>query len=334
MAIKPVEPMLSHYLHNRAAPHGIPLSGTFELTPCCNMACKMCYVRMTRQEQEAIAPLHSADEWLQLGKKARDMGMLFLLLTGGEPFLRPDFRQILQGLHQMGLVISINTNGTMIDEETVSWLRQTPPTRLNITLYGASDETYARLCGNPKGYTQVTRAIRLLREAGLTVKLNCSVTPYNVSDLDAMFAYAQQEDLVIQAASYMFPPLRRDRNMVGLNDRFSPREAAYQMARIQCLTNGENTFLQHMKENSPMELTLNPEEDCDSIPGEEIRCRAGKTSFWITWDGRMLPCGMFPGEGAENVFQGNFSEIWNRVRQQTAAIRLPARCAECEAKVQ
>src|SRR5699024_6376908 len=116
----------------------IPLSGTFELTPVCNMNCRMCYVRMSREEQEAVHPLRTAKEWLELGKTARDRGMLYLLLTGGEPFLRPDFREILSGLHQMGLLITINSNGTLIDESVVEWLKESPPVRINITLYGAS----------------------------------------------------------------------------------------------------------------------------------------------------------------------------------------------------
>lgn len=82
----PVEPPVTEYLHAKAASLGIPLNGTFELTPCCNMACKMCYVRLTKPEQEAIAPLRTAQEWLELGRAAKDAGMIYLLLTGGEPF--------------------------------------------------------------------------------------------------------------------------------------------------------------------------------------------------------------------------------------------------------
>ena len=168
----PVEAPMTEYLHAKASRLHIPLSGTFELTPVCNMACRMCYVRMTKAQQEALHPLRTAEEWLELGKTAKDRGMLYLLLTGGEPFLRPDFREILSGLHRMGLIITINSNGTMIDEKAAEWLKETPPTRINITLYGASDETYGRLCGNPRGFTQVTKAVRLLKEAGITIPLS------------------------------------------------------------------------------------------------------------------------------------------------------------------
>lgn len=331
MITTPVEASLTNYLYTKASRNGMPLSGTFELTPCCNLACKMCYVRKTKEEQEKIAPLRTAKEWLELGKTAREQGMLYLLLTGGEPFLRPDFQEILSGLHRMGLLISINSNGTLIDEETVEWLKETPPVRINITLYGASDETYARLCGNPKGFTQTARAIRLLKEAGIQVKINCSVTPYNVDDLEGIYAFAREEGLLVQATSYMFPPLRRDTSMVGQNDRFSPQEAAYQSACILALDLGEDEFLRRVSRDESLAFPQGIEEDCPEIDGEGdgIRCRAGKCSFWITWDGRMLPCGMFPEGNAQNVFQIGFEKAWKQVHEEALAIRLPAKCSGC-----
>lgn len=332
----PVEYQLTEYLHSKAARAGIPLSGTFELTPCCNMACKMCYVRMTKQQQEQVAPLRTAGEWLALAEEAKKQGLVYLLLTGGEPFLRPDFREILSGLNKMGLFVSINSNGTLIDEEVISWLKQTPPTRVNVTLYGASDATYERLCGNPNGFTQAVRGIRLLKAAGIVVKINCSITPYNVDDLDGIFAFAKQEGLLVQASSYMFPPLRRDTAMVGKNDRLTAEEAAYQSARIISLLNGDDYFLQQMENRATLSLSGDSVEDCPELPaeGECIRCRAGKCSFWVTWDGRILPCGMFPGDDAENVFETKFTDAWCRIKEAVATIRMPPKCSKCQMRDQ
>ena len=162
----------------------------------------------------------------------------------------------------MGFVMSINSNGTLIDESTVEWLKETPPVRINITLYGASDETYGRLCRNPRGFTQVTKAIRLLKEAGILVKLNCSVTPYNAGDLEQIFAFADKEGLVVQATSYMFPPLRRDASKVGWNDRFSPEESARQEAWISVYQHGKEAWLKHMESDEMTALSGDIEEDC------------------------------------------------------------------------
>ena len=69
----------------------IPLGGAFELLPLCNMNCQMCFLRLTPEEMKQQGRLRSADEWLELAAQAKEAGMLFLLLTGGEPFLYPEF---------------------------------------------------------------------------------------------------------------------------------------------------------------------------------------------------------------------------------------------------
>ena len=326
MNVRPVVPAVTEYLYRKATSAGIPFSGTFELTPVCNMDCKMCYVRLSRQAQESIAPLAGAERWLKLAQEAKDAGMLYLLLTGGEPFLHPQIRQIMEGLHQMGFLISVNSNGTMINEAVIAWLKNCPPVRINISLYGASDETYAQLCGNPVGFTQTVNAIRLLKEAGISVKLNCSLTPYNAKDLPQMAAFAEQNDLILQVATYMFPPVRKDGALTGKNDRFSPEDAAYYMAYADYLTLGKERFL--AQEGHLPEL-LEPEESCE---GDGVRCRAGKCSFGITWQGNMTPCGMFPEENAPNVFQRPFRDAWQEVKERVCNIHLPAQCASCNVK--
>ena len=126
----------------------------------------------------------------------------------------------------------------------------------------------------------------------------------------------------------MFPPVRRDPASVGQNDRLSPEQAAYYTAYAEYLQYGRELFLQR-PENAA--LPADPEENCLEV-GDGIRCRAGKCSFWITWEGKLLPCGIFPTEGAPNVFEEDFANAWQRVKEETAAIRLPERCARCQLK--
>lgn len=324
----PAETTLTEYRHRRATALRIPLNGTFELTPVCNMNCKMCYVRMSPQEQQAIAPLKTAEEWLALAEACRDAGMLYLLLTGGEVFLRPDFKIILSGLSKMGFVIAINTNGTLIDEETVDWLKNNAPCRINITLYGASDATYARLCGNPHGFTQVVHAIDLLQAAGITVKINLSLTPYNIDDLEAMHAFCTARNLPCRMTAYMFPPSRKDCFTPGENLRFTPEEAADAMAKIELLQRGREAFLQN-NENRVFPVPMDDDCECTTEDGV-VRCRAGRCTFWVTWNGKFMPCGLFPlDDKTTDVFQIGFPAAWQEIQEQTDAIRLPARCNEC-----
>ena len=116
--------------------------------------------------------------------------------------------------------------------------------------------------------------------------------------------------------------------MIGKNTRFSPEDAAYYMAYADYLTLGAERFL---AQEAQYPVPNDPEELCGQS-GDGIRCRAGKCSFWITWQGSMLPCGMFPVEESPNAFEMPFQSAWEQVKKSTEAIRLPARCADCSAK--
>lgn len=174
-------------LFARADMLGVPLSGTFELTPRCNFRCKMCYIHRAEHDAAARAAERSAAQWLALAEQCCREGTLMLLLTGGEPLLRPDFREIYTGCKRMGLVLSVNTNASLIDDDMVELFAANPPRRVNITLYGASPETYGALCGSREAYARVVRAILNLQSAGVIVKLNFSVTPYNRHDAQAVY---------------------------------------------------------------------------------------------------------------------------------------------------
>jgi len=211
----------------------------------------------------------------------------------------------------------------------------TPPSRINLTLYGASDETYARLCGKKDGFTRAARAIELLQDAGIQVKINVSLTPHNADDLEGIYAFCKERGLLISATSYMFPPLRRDETCIGQNDRFSPEDAAYYSAKIESLLNGEEAFLKHAEEGNFAELATAADEDCGldcTGEGDVIRCRAGKCTGWVTWEGKLLACGMIPDDNAPNVFDIGYMNAWKAVTAETDKIRLPAACRDCSVK--
>ena len=337
--MRAVEPRLSKYLHHAAAKKGVPLSGTFELSPCCNMDCRMCYVRKSRKEVETAGGEIPAEKWLSLAKECRNAGTLFLLLTGGEPFLYPGFRELYLELSRMGFMVSINTNGTMITEDTVSWLKEAPPARMNITLYGASDETYARLCRNPRGYTQTVNAVKLLKEAGISVKLNASMTQYNIGDLDGIYKTARELNVYVQATAYMYPPIRKNEELTGHGDRFSADEAGKWENEIdrrrltpeQYRKRTENIRKNIIDEEGKIPAAGDAYPDGKIKNGEPLRCRAGRTSFWVNWKGEMTPCGMMVSPAAY-PFRDGLAGAWEQLRKDTAQILLAAGCSVCRMK--
>ena len=318
-------------LFQKAGIQKIPLSGTFELSPICNFDCRMCYVRQTMEQvKKNSRKMCTLEQWKYLTDQAADAGMLYLLLTGGEPFLWPDFWELYEYVSQKGLIISINSNGSLIDERAVAILKEIPPSRINITLYGASAETYGRLCRNPDGFEKADRAITLLREAGIQVKLNCSLTPDNVCDLEKIVAYAKERKLILEVATYMFPPLRKDPASIGRNERFTPQEAAYWQIRRYQLQYENDRFVKFLENLSNDAVDpLGMDEGCyDPVDGK-IRCRAGSASFWATWDGYLLPCGMMT-EPKVDMDDGDFFKAWGKLIKVTQQIRLSGICTKCK----
>lgn len=318
------------YLFAKADRGHVPLSGVFELSPLCNMQCRMCYVQLSKEERDRRGRERTAEEWLSLAEEARREGTLFLLLTGGEPILRPDFRKIYQKLHQMGFLLSINSNGTLITEELAQWLAKFPPMRVNITVYGASNATYGRLCKNPKGFDQMKRGAEHLKKAGIRVKFNVSLTPDNAEDLDGIYDFGREFGAVVQATSYMYPPIRKDADSIGENRRFTAKEAADYLTKIRktqyteeyCRMNAK--FIKNEMENEKKE-----EERTEQ--GEQMRCRAGSSTFWISWKGEMFPCGMMETPKAD-PFEIGFHKAWEEIGRAKDQIRLPVTCASCSKK--
>ena len=322
--MKQTESVISRYMHARGAAKGIPISGTFELTPRCNFNCKMCYVHMTKEQmQESGKRELTTEEVLGIALEAVKQGMLFLLLTGGEPFVRSDFEYIYTELKKMGLMVSLNTNASMLTEERIAFLKKNPPARVNVSLYGGSDETYEKLCGYPM-YSTVTKNIRALKEAGINVRINMSVTPDNKDDIDNVFAFAREVGVPVRGTAYMFPSIRLGEHIPGQSGgRFSAEDAAKYMLKCQ----EQSISPERLREISESPF---PEfRECQEELREGVRCRAGVSSFWLTWDGRMMPCGMMNEQGV-SVLEEGFSSAWEQTKERVKEIRLPLECTGCK----
>lgn len=321
---------IAGHLYQKACYLRKPLSGTFELSPLCNMSCKMCYIVQSRDEVKN--QLHSLDDWYQVAKEAKDAGMFYLLLTGGEPFLVEGFKEFYLKLYQLGLVISINSNATLIDERTVEWLKLYPPERINVTVYGGSNETYAKLCHHPHGFDRMKQGVLLLKKAGINVKFNLSLTPDNADELEAIVQFCQDIGYPVQFSSYMFPRIRNQRDQSGRNEaRFTAEKAADYYLQFLDLYYGKQEAdkkkVEMLKDGYAVDF------DCEvDVPGSASQCAAGRCAWWLAWNGQLSACGMFTDASA-NVFQDGFTHAWQKVVEHAEHMRLAKTCQNCKNKV-
>ena len=287
------------YLLDKGCALRLPVSGTMELTGRCNLSCRMCYIHQAAQDAAVVGRELETAQWLHLARQLQAAGTLTLLLTGGEPMLRQDFDEIYTRCKRLGFLLSVNTNATLLTPARFELLRQNRPLILNVSLYGASEETYFRLCGVRGLYVRVRANLLELRRLEIPVKLNYTVTAENFPEREAIFAFARENGISIQQTTYLFPPVRALCGGAGYGaDALAARLRSRQDAQPE--TCGENT----------------------------MHCRAGVSSFWITYDGALQACGMLPAP-ALNLRELPFAEAWARLKAGRDAIRLPGKCLLC-----
>lgn len=315
-------------LTRRCSMLGIPISGTFELTARCNLQCKMCYVRLTPRQIATIGRELSTKEWLQLAQKAKQAGMVFLLLTGGEPTLRDDFCEIYETLAQMGFSISINTNGTLLTPSLRELWHKYPPSQVNVTLYGICREDYQSLCGNPDAFSAVMDSLTWLKSENILVHLNTTIVPANHEKWLELERLSQQLGQELRMTTYCFPPVRRGGcDTCSDFSRLPPSIAADLAVQDILYREGPDAICKLVEANSPVQSGCILDDD----EGAPIRCSAGRSQFWITWNGRMTPCGMLDRPAVYPLFPNNtFSDCWEKLHAETAKIRLCPDCLICE----
>ena len=312
-----------------SAKRRIPITGAFELTPVCNFRCKMCYVRKSAGEVKKMGGLQPLDFWIHVAEQARDAGTLSPLLTGGETFLYPHIRELYQVMYKMGMEISINTNGSCITEDIVKWLRKMPPVRITITLYGGSNETYGRLCGDPQGLDKVCRGVDLLVQNRIRFKFNCSLMPDNAKDLKAMHDFANSYGRGLRVATYMFPPARRIGHETEFRERLTAQECAYYQVLSDWYQLAPEQFCR-LAENAGKYQELTPEllAEAAKKPEQKMGCLSGRCSYWVDWQGNLSGCGMmdYPKVSLKDK---TFDEAWRRIVEWTNNARYSSYCGNC-----
>ncbi|MGN0313320.1 MAG: radical SAM/SPASM domain-containing protein [Fusicatenibacter sp.] len=315
---------LEKYLIESAIKQNVPISGSLELLPLCNMNCDMCYVRLSRLEMEQQGRLRTPEEWIGIGRQMKKSGVLFLQLTGGEPLLYPGFQEVYLALKQMGMILTLNTNGTLLDEAWADFFAQHKPRRINITLYGASVETYQRLCHYGKGFEQTIRAIKLLKARNVDVKINGSLVKVNQGEIGKLLDIAYELDTPIHIDTYMYPATRERGKIYDLQSRLTPMEAAQARIKIQKYAHTETESRESVKHllykaDHPTPVTE---------PISQMKCLAGRSSFAINWQGKMQPCVMLTTPSV-SVFDQSFAHAWRMVSDGVKNIRLSPTCAKC-----
>ena len=302
-------------LRSRIAGKRIPLSGSLELTFRCNLRCQHCYVSHGHNGIPGQEEL-STSEIQRIIDEVVDAGCLWFLLTGGEPLVRRDFLDIYAYAKRKGLIISLFTNGTLITPRIADYLAEWPPFKVEITLYGATQETYERVTGIPGSYARCMRGIELLLEHGLPLKLKTMLMTLNKHEIQAMQSYASSIGVEFRYDTNLNAGLEGDGHPVSL--RLTPEEVLQfdlsDQTRLEAFRTFKNRII-NVKSNNDYLYT----------------CGAGIHTFHIDPYGELCLC-MIARNETYNLRKGTFQEGWQQFLHQVRYQHIIGdfACKQCE----
>lgn len=311
---------MNSYFDRIARQRGIPIKGTFELTPLCNLNCKMCYVHLSQeqlshQEKKQL----TGSQWIQIMQQAIDCGMMYALLTGGEALLHPDFEKIYLFLLNRGIQVSVNTNGLLLDEKRIAFFQKYRPREIHITLYGANDDVYEAVTGR-RAFNRVIQAIRQAKEAGLALLVN--VTPNR---------YMPVEDALslIQLISSMGVRYGINSNLSIPREETGRAEDRHDMSLDEYIQLYKRVKLLQDEQIRPVceeEIPLPGGNVRDELKG--FRCGGGRSSFSIVWHGAMQPC-LTVTDLRADALSMPVAQAWQQVNEAVRNYPIPRECSGC-----
>jgi heme b synthase len=302
----------------------------FELTKRCNLGCIHC--RATAQKDPLPGEMTTSEVFTFIDDVA-SFAKPIMVLTGGEPLYRADIFEIIKHTVGKGLKAALATNGTMITPDIAKKIKEAGVTRVAISLDGAKAETHDGFRMQKGCFEQALNGIRLLREQGVGVQINATVTTHNLAEIPDIYNLALKIGAEAFHIFLLVPvgcglTIAKEKEITPeqyeevLNWYYDKEQEARIELKATCAPHYYRIRLQRAKAEGK---TLNPARGC----------LAGSAVCFVSHKGDVQPCGYLPLI-AGNVRQTKFKEIWEK-SELFDSLRKPellkGKCGECEYKV-
>jgi Fe-coproporphyrin III synthase len=290
----------------------------WNVTRRCNLRCVHCYAHAKDQRFDNEL---STEEGRLLIDDLAAFGAPVLLLSGGEPLMRPDLPELAAYAVQHGMRAVISTNGTLIDGAMARTLKEIGLSYVGISIDG-TEAVNDRFRGVPGAYRKAIEGIRNCREAGIKVGLRFTINRFNAGEIPAIFDLLEAEE-VPRVCFYHLVYAGRGSNLVKDDLSHNETRAAVdliidrtadlhqrgldkEVLTVDNHADGPYLYLRLLREN--------PERAAEVL--ELLRMNEGNNSGrgigCVSWDGEVYADQFWRHHSFGNVRQTPFSRIWTQ----------------------
>ena len=314
---KDIQKRVLAFLQEKAKETNTPYSGHFELTPLCNLNCKMCYVHLDG-EQMRSKRLLKQDEWQDIMQQAIDSGMAKATLSGGECLTYPWFDEVFLFLKSRGISTAVLTNGVLLNDDRIRFFTDHKPRKIQISLYGSSDDVYEKVTG-VRAFSTVMDNLVKAKAANLPLKISITPSRYLFEDIRNVISLVKDLDIPYAINMGLMTP-RPETGRDGISHDISIDD----YIELIKYNRSVNNLVPVPRETKPL-----PDNRDDAYTEGLQKCAAGRSTFAINWEGIMNPCAQMINVAA-NPLRDGFLNAWRTINSGVRTYPRFKECDECE----
>jgi heme b synthase len=285
----------------------------WELTRGCNLACVHC--RASAQRGPYPGEL-STQECFRVMDEIASISKPVIILTGGEPLLRPDIFDLARYGTDKGFRMVMATNGTLMTEETVQKMKASGIQRISVSLDGPSSETHDAFRKVEGAFESSLRGIELAKKGGLDFQINTTITQMNLHLIGDILNLAVNLGAVAHHIFLLVPTGRgkelQDQEISALdyektlNWFYDQREQVPLQLKATCAPHYYRILRQRAKKEGKK---ITPKEY--GLDAMTRGCLGGISFCFLSHVGQVQPCGYLE-LNCGNVRKQSFKEIWEK----------------------
>ena len=308
----------------------------WETTRNCNLSCKHCRASATKGpysgELDTQACIRLLDQIAKVGEP-------IIILTGGEPLLRPDIFELASyGTHK-GLRMVMAPNGTLITKSNAKQMADAGIKRVSISIDGATKESHDSFRGVSGAFEGALNGIKLIKEAGIDFQINTTITKTNLDQIPKIQGLAIKLGAIAHHI-FLLVPTGRGKYIVDqeisakeyertLNWFYDQREKTSLQLKATCAPHYYRILRQRAKKEGKT-VTFKTH----GLDAVTRGCLGGTGFCFISHKGIVQPCG-FLQINCGDITKTPFADIWNNSETFLALRdfnRLKGKCGRCEFK--
>ena len=314
--------IIDRYIMDKARMSRTPYAGGFELTPLCNLDCKMCYVHLKAGQMDRS--LLTGEQWKQIIGQAIENGLIRADLTGGECLTHPDFKEIYLYLLSQGIKVTVLTNGALLNDEYIRFFSEYKPELIQITLYASTRKGYIEVTGHDV-FEQIVESIKRIRDSGIPLRITVTPNRYMRNDAISILDLIRSLNVDYGIGSVTLPARketgRRMEDYSADSEVYRAlfrNEHDYRMGLLAKVTSSSQLIGQK-------EYIFRPK----GLEAGGMPCASGMCTFHVNWKGEMTPCIPFSNIG-KSILVNGFKESWKYLTELMGGYSEPEECRECD----